>query len=747
MAAKKKLLHLIRGILLQLMCLSLPRLVQADGISGFMEYSFSQSESKTEDAAGTSGKTAGTALMQRYNLSLDRTLYPHLTFSAGGNIELNRSDFEMETGSLSNSLASRQTRLSPFANLRFNNGIVSAGTGYSRRQEITRTAGAPSFTSINDTYNAQLGFRPQGLPAIDTFYTHIDLYDADRSFQNSANDSVTVTARYSLLKNLDLTYQVLFSNLQDKLRDQEITSLNQNARIAYNDTFWRSRVSLYSTYNISSQSTRIHAADLAQVMIPVVPVHGYFKIIDTSVVSSVDPLNSGALDLFDPLVSGSANTPIAFFNVAGLPDTRTRNFGIELPPRSSVNVIRLLVDQDISGQNIPAGFTWSLYTSENGIDWTFERVVPGVFNKDFGDGTRGFEFRFPTITTPGSGRLFLKIVTTPVSLPEPLAGSPGVAAANVVRLQAFAPASARENSSISGHYEMNSRVRIFDKPSVFYDLNFTLDHFNADTGSSQRYFVTNSLSLTHQFSSIYSTSGRITREDSFDPSAVRSAWVYSASLTAVPVPALTSSLLFSGRNEDSEGATTSSYSLFLNNTAELYRGINVFLNGGVSRGISAIDRRSDNAIFIAGANLVPHPKANINLSVSGKKEWSAGGGLPDTTSYKQDNEISFTLTPFRSAYLFGSLAVTTETDKKTQLIRTLGGSWAPFREGNLLYNISYNESAASQGSQETRSLVNSLRWYFRSSSYFDLSYLITRSSSTTQQIDSYSLNAAARFTF
>lgn len=767
--------HLLRlaatGLLVPLTVLSLPETSRADGISGFMEYNFSRTESKARDILGTTAKTTGDSLMQRYNLSLDRTIYPNLRFAAGGNMELTKSEFESETATGTTSLTSRQSRFSPFATLRLNTGVTSAGLGYSRRQETTSSSGSPSFTSITDNYTAQFGFRPHELPSVDVFYAHLDSYDQEKALKNTSNDSVTINSKYSLLKNLDLSYQALLNTMADRLRSQETTSLNQNVRIAYNGTFLNDRVTLYSTYSLASQGTETVAHGIGEIRTIIPGTTTYFRDMAADTGTSTDTVLSGLLEESSALRDGNLATAVTVLSeVAGIGGTAgsvatgtdPKSIGFQIPLGATINDIALLTTSvlgtpEAGKEYLLRRFKWELYqgTEPTGRDW---RRVQALDTRQMTVETDPvlttgqttvyvIRFRFPDLTADAASR-YLKIVMTPqISIPQ--LSDPGTFTVAEAQASVSTPAPTGKSSSdsLSGHYELNGRVRISDEPSLFYDMNFTMDHFKTDSGSSQRYAVSNSLSLAHRFNSTYSANARVTREDSFDPGSSRSAFLYSASLTATPIPALTSSVLFSGRNDEFAGQTSDSYSLFLNNSAELYRGVNLLFNGGATASTAATGRRSKNALFTFAANLIPHQAASINMSVTGRQEWGTGGGLADSDSYKQDNEISLSLNPAKSVYLSGSLVYSTETGKKGLLTRAFGGSWAPFRDGNLLYNISYNENGTSEGSQESRSLVQSLRWYFRSSSYFDLSYLISRNMSLTQEIDSYSINASVRFTF
>ena len=61
----------------------------------------------------------------------------------------------------------------------------------------------------------------------------------------------------------------------------------------------------------------------------------------------------------------------------------------------------------------------------------------------------------------------------------------------------------------------------------------------------------------------------------------RVSYIYSASIIADPLRTLHSSLVFSGRNEEIDKKPNNNNSIFLYNTAQLYQGMDLNLNGGV----------------------------------------------------------------------------------------------------------------------------------------------------------------------
>ncbi len=85
-----------------------------------------------------------------------------------------------------------------------------------------------------------------------------------------------------------------------------------------------------------------------------------------------------------------------------------------------------------------------------------------------------------------------------------------------------------------------------------------------------------------------------------------SAYVYNASLIADPLRTLHDSLVLSGRTETIGGRPNDTYSAFLYNTAQLYNGIDVNLNGGVNFRREETEQWTRDFIINLGANIVPH---------------------------------------------------------------------------------------------------------------------------------------------
>jgi hypothetical protein len=104
-------------------------------------------------------------------------------------------------------------------------------------------------------------------------------------------------------------------------------------------------------------------------------------------------------------------------------------------------------------------------------------------------------------------------------------------------------------------------------------------------------------------------------------------------------------------------------------------------------------------------------------------------------------------TPFSSLHLFAGLGVAEQSGTDASITQNYGGSWSPFRDGALLFNVSYNESISSDGNQRTRIVSPSLRWNIRSGWSLDVSYSFLTTTSSTEETESSNINTALRIIF
>src|SRR6185369_1484696 len=149
------------------------------------------------------------------------------------------------------SSAASSSRINTNSDLSYSNGVFNGGGGFSRRMETSKT----SPTIFFDAYNARFGWKPEDFPTLDILYSTFNNYDEHYTAQDSTAASTTLSSRYKPHETVDMSYSANYSTLDSKLAGLESQSLNQSLRTAYNDMFFKERISLSSSYNIATQNT------------------------------------------------------------------------------------------------------------------------------------------------------------------------------------------------------------------------------------------------------------------------------------------------------------------------------------------------------------------------------------------------------------------------------------------------------------------------------------------------------------
>jgi hypothetical protein len=335
---------------------------------------------------------------------------------------------------------------------------------------------------------------------------------------------------------------------------------------------------------------------------------------------------------------------------------------------------------------------------------------------------------------------YIKVVTKPLS---PLVfGSSSFPNIFITELQAFIKKPAEQvkgkTTKLSHILNIDSRTRILNIPTLFYELSYFLN--KTDPGQTT-YTLSNGLSANHRFSSIFSGSARVAREDGTEEGKKRWAYVYNASVVATPLKTLRHNLIYSGRIEEIDRQSTKNNSVFLQNNATLYKGIDINLGGGFNFSTLETGQNQQNTIINFGASIVPHRTMTITLIYSDTTTSQSGGGLLSTSTSTRRGDLSVAYRPFETLYLFASWETLAEKGQKIQTTQNYGLNWSPFPEGTLQFNFSYNESILSENNQKSRLITPSLRWNITSRSFLDLSYQSIHSSSKSEKSDSNGFSA------
>jgi hypothetical protein len=703
----------------------------ADGINGFVELNYNTLDTTTRDSTGLTTQSKQSSILERYNLNLERAIYPYLKLRAGGLFEKTVTNIATDD----TDTRSADTKIIPSIDLTLKNPFVTAGAGYNKIEEKQETRGLPSLTTIRDTYNALFGLRPEGLPTLDTLFMRTDTYDRSRLLQNNKNDFFSLSSRYLPVKDLDLRYQFTSNDAKDRLTDVDVKVLTQTGRATYSSQFFNNRISLYSSYNISHQETDITSGVGGNVPLQLFPFFGLSAINDTPSMGALNPNPA----LIDGDLTASSGINIGQPSIPGN-DTRFRNMGLDFVNSTEVNTLFVKVDPTIvMPVAVAASFTWDVYTSPDNLTWNH---VQTIFPAPFDPFEHRFEINFSNVTTR-----YLKVVTQPLGVGVSVPTGFDRSNINITELQAFitTPATTGTIKRTTQIYELSTRVRLLDNPYLNYDFYYW--HTKTDPTGLTRYIMSNGLTLSQRLSRVFTGNARIAREDGEETAGKRVSYVYSASLMAIPLPTLSHSLVVSGRSENIAGQSSDTRSVFLNNTAELYRGVNVNLSGGVNSATSETKRKTDNTVLTFGASLVPYRTMTISVSYSDTATKQSGGGMDATSTYSRRGDASVAFNPWATVYLFSSIGVVSENDKKTSTVQNYAGTWSPFPGGSLQFNFSYNENLRSDDNGKDTIITPSIRWNIIPRTVLDVSYLILRSESLSESSTSKSFNMNLKMFF
>jgi hypothetical protein len=176
---------------------------------------------------------------------------------------------------------------------------------------------------------------------------------------------------------------------------------------------------------------------------------------------------------------------------------------------------------------------------------------------------------------------------------------------------------------------------------------------------------------------------------------------------------------------------------FLNNTAQLYRGLDVNLNGGytVTTEEGGVDQNV--LLLTMGANVVPHPTLTLSLYVSDSWTDRTPTGAPKISTETRTMDLTASYNPFRTLYLLASLQVTDDTGQGgRKTLQNYGLNWSPFPDGALQFRFAYNENRRPEDRTYERIITPGVIYKINNRSFVDVSYQLIRNEMATQTIDS-----------
>lgn len=674
---------------------------RAEGLSGYMEFDYNRNETENKDATNPSVKTKSASLIQSYNLTLDKKLYPNLNFLASGLFQENDTSFDVE--GLKND--TRTTTIRPYVSLNLRTPLYYAEAAYSRNEEKARTSGVSPVTTVRESYITTLYWKPDQLPDLRFQFSRDHLYDKNRSSVDTITDQYQLTSNYRPVEPLSLYYQGTFRNTELRLSDTTTKETIHNGRVDYSNNWWRRRITLGLDYNVTNQGVETETTGAGEVGLRVFPFSGLSETSDT-------PEN--VILVSNPALIDGNFTAGTGINL-GLPtpggDARFRNIGLDFLVATEINTLYVSVDRDVA--QVADAFSWRIYTSADNQNWVLSQIVsPAIYSPTF----NRFEIHFANVNAR-----YVKVVTAPLSPVVPFASAYPTILVTELQPELRKPASevAGKLTSTFQNGTMDFHAVILEPINLTYELTY---FFTKRDAGDLFYTVSNGLSFFRQFNKVFSGRGRVSFESGEEQTGHREAKLYTASIAVVPFQTLYQSLTFSGREETIAGKKDSNASILLYNIAKLYEGIDTNLSGGINFQEDDTGKKNRTTQVNAGGTFVPNRKVNLTLLYNGSNTVTSGGGLNgETTNYTRAGEADLAITPVQTVYLFGSYRIEKSTTSANRNILNYSLNWSPFPDGALHLTFYYNETVRSDDTKE-RSTVPSLRWYFTPRSYLNLSY-------------------------
>ncbi len=697
----------------------------AEGISGFVDESYSHSNSSTTDPAGNTQHFVSDQLTQRYRLTLDRSFFPLLRFSGGGLFEQSNA-WRPATWSRTESA---------FANLNLSGPILSGAAGYNYRVEKASVLTGPPPALVIEEPSLFAIWRPTGLPAFSLRLSRPHNYDTLRVSQDVVTNLALFSATWSPVRHIDLLYTASYAEPIDRLHHTDSTSISQTGRVNYSNTFEGGITAVAAGAEVSNQRSHVSSSGPGgTIATQQAPLAGLSLVETFPAIPTQDTLVANPA-LIDGNTTASANLDLGF-SVALAGDTNARDFGVQFPDLlGKVNTFYLWVDRELPAQ-VSGAFRWTVFQSDDNFRWTEVPIAGPVV---FGVFQNRFEITIATTTAR-----FLKVVTKPIDPSVTL--DKRFSNIFVTELQLFlvTPVGATGwQSNTRASFNTSARRQVF-YPNLFYDFGSILTLATVPGGTpNYSYLVTNGLSYSRRLSPILLFNSRLARQDQGLSRSHEGLFLYSAALAATPLPTLSHNLVYSGQTiSNAQGfGTTNSLSFF--NRATPYRGIGLLAGALATLVGSPSGQKLLSKGLTFNASVQPNPKLTLGGTFAHSDTTISGGGGPRSSSASNRIDGSISFNPVPAFYVSAAISrVITRPRPQTFASGTL--SFSPFAGGDLQLAMTYSETRQQPGGT-TRLFVPSVRWNIRAGTILSVSYSVLDSAASADPSRTHSNTFTADF--
>jgi hypothetical protein len=697
----------------------------AEGVRFFTDQKYTYSKSKTKIKA--TGQTIDSDFYrsdQFYDIEASKAIYPYLLFDTGANYEL------IKTESTSGDVDTKTTEkfLRPYASLNLNNPIYKAGIDYRKQRRELEITDIPDIRADRDEISAVLGMTPDvGFPRWAARFSHVHTYDDPESV-DEIEKRFDLDTDYTVWQTLRFDYNFTYDEKENRIADFTTERYTHFGKIGYARNFLSNRLFMNTEYRVNYEVFKFPGDATVESPLP-----------RSAGLSSLDntPQDGPALSNNAALIDGNLIAS-AGLNIGTNGDqARLYNIGLDLGLPVNVDIIRLWVDRRLS-VIVANQFSWAIYTSPNNTDQSTWTLVATVSPAGFGAFDNRFEISFPTVNTR-----FIKVVTSALALTDP--GAIDFQDIFVTEMQALVTETQEENTeqtTLDQNYSLNLLGKLSPKTDLGYNLFYRSR--DEDPSSDKRTEWINGLFLKHKFSDILIGNANGQRTDTSDLDEDTVTYDYGASLKAQWLETFDQSLTFSGTYENLEAGTSSTNSIFLRNNASLYKGWSMYTDVGYSWQETVDGLNYGTTTLKSGTSIQPNAKLNIDAYYSYKIHDQSG---PDSGSINETEwDVQAFYNPFTNLSILARLNYL-DRGQGSQTYQNYTANWSPFPDGDLQFFFVYSETLRSPGDQNDRTIGPGLKWTIGRHIFINGSYNYTKSTTSTQEIESNIFYADLRLVF
>jgi hypothetical protein len=662
-----------------------------------LEYQFADIETTDNDTDETINSEFS-RFKQKYDVDLQKELFPFLEFRAGGVFEfIDVSNVTDETSrQIPRKTSSHERTRWLFAELNLDNPLYAAGAAYRRRHFEFDPRFLPKSEVSREEFAGLFSWRPVGLPLIDLDVESTRIWDEDDTVDREI-DRVVLKTRYDY-QDLVTDYTYTRNDTDEKIVGEGSLIQIHNVGASYASDFLDDRLHLNSAARFNYQN--LDPRGDQEVEKPTSPVGLAFFYTDDDDPDTLTPVNPG-----DPLttINIGRNGP---FNPVSV--------GLAFGFPTEVNRVHILplVDPDDPSLASPAeiasvadDYVWTVFWSDDQLNWIELDVVRAVYTAI----DNRFEITFERV----DAARFIKVVTNP----QP--DAPGEIRTSVIR--AFTTLSVPPGEDVEDldtTVNLGLRWAVSDQTQVGYESLFRYQDSKPFDLTKKTF--TNSVNLQHIFNPIFLANARVLRTDGTETLKKDTTHhSYSASLEADYFETLHQSLVYSGVHDEVQLGTSYTNSIFLRTVADLYEGWSSNLDLGFSAK-SPVEGANINTSTVS-VSMDVDPNRRLKLLADYRFAWNTQSGEPSWIDHNARFQGFWV--PLRTLSLFAAVRLRYRERERRglEVAQDYSVNWSPFPDGLLRFSVGYNRNVDTN-SNTTSALSPQIDWQVTRTSLLTLRF-------------------------